>query len=366
MAKLSHAKSLAFDNQKLSKCNAKRQQLQDEWQSPVSQTVGRRERNLMDVKIFPPAHHSPPLPKTTRTTQSGTTERCHRTPPHQHLRQGAPVRHPLQYNMSYDKLTERESLYTNLEHKTTRELLTEINHEDQKVAIAVEAMIPQMEKVVEHIARQVPHGGRVFYIGAGTSGRLGALDASEIPPTYGMPENIFNAIIAGGDKALRHAVEHAEDNPNMGWHELLAAHANPTDTIIGITASGSTPFVVGALHKAREKGIFTACITSVPHSPVVNEAQVSIVLDVGPEYVTGSTRMKSGTAQKMVLNMISTTAMIRLGRVDGNKMVHLMLSNEKLIDRGTRIVARSLHIDYDTARQLLLGKGSVAAALKQK
>lgn len=222
--------------------------------------------------------------------------------------------------MEFIKITEQPSLYDDLDKKSVKEILEDINTEDHKVADAVQKAIPQIEKLVTLIIPRVKKGGRIFYMGAGTSGRLGVLDASEIPPTFGMPPTVVIGLIAGGDTALRNPVENAEDDMSRGWEELLQHHINSEDTVIGIAASGTTPYVIGAMHTAREHGILTGCITSNPNSPMATEADVPIEVIVGPEYVTGSSRMKSGTAQKMILNMISTTIMIELGRVQGNKM----------------------------------------------
>lgn len=233
--------------------------------------------------------------------------------------------------MEFIKITEQPSLYDDLDKKSVKEILEDINTEDHKVADAVQKAIPQIEKLVTLIIPRVKKGGRIFYMGAGTSGRLGVLDASEIPPTFGMPPTVVIGLIAGGDTALRNPVENAEDDMSRGWEELLQHHINSEDTVIGIAASGTTPYVIGAMRTAREHGILTGCITSNPNSPMATEADVPIEVIVGPEYVTGSSRMKSGTAQKMILNMISTTIMIELGRVQGNKMVNMQLSNQKLI-----------------------------------
>ena len=261
--------------------------------------------------------------------------------------------------MEFIKITEQPSLYDDLDKKSVKEILEDINTEDHKVADAVQKAIPQIEKLVTLIIPRVKKGGRIFYMGAGTSGRLGVLDASEIPPTFGMPPTVVIGLIAGGDTALRNPVENAEDDMSRGWEELLQHHINSEDTVIGIAASGTTPYVIGAMHTAREHGILTGCITSNPNSPMATEADVPIEVIVGPEYVTGSSRMKSGTAQKMILNMISTTIMIELGRVQGNKMVNMQLSNQKLIDRGTRMIIEELHLDYEKAEALLLLHGSV-------
>lgn len=266
--------------------------------------------------------------------------------------------------MEFIKITEQPSLYDDLDKKSVKEILEDINTEDHKVADAVQKAIPQIEKLVTLIIPRVKKGGRIFYMGAGTSGRLGVLDASEIPPTFGMPPTVVIGLIAGGDTALRNPVENAEDDMSRGWEELSQHHINSEDTVIGIAASGTTPYVIGAMHTAREHGILTGCITSNPNSPMATEADVPIEVIVGPEYVTGSSRMKSGTAQKMILNMISTTIMIELGRVQGNKMVNMQLSNQKLIDRGTRMIIEELHLDYEKAEALLLLHGSVKSAIE--
>lgn len=266
--------------------------------------------------------------------------------------------------MEFIKITEQPSLYDDLDKKSVKEILEDINTEDHKVADAVQKAIPQIEKLVTLIIPRVKKGGRIFYMGAGTSGRLGVLDASEIPPTFGMPPTVVIGLIAGGDTALRNPVENAEDDMSRGWEELLQHHINSEDTVIGIAASGTTPYVIGAMHTAREHGILTGCITSNPNSPMATEADVPIEVIVGTEYVTGSSRMKSGTAQKMILNMISTTIMIELGRVQGNKMVNMQLSNQKLIDRGTRMIIEELHLDYEKAEALLLLHGSVKSAIE--
>lgn len=266
--------------------------------------------------------------------------------------------------MEFIKITEQPSLYDDLDKKSVKEILEDINTEDHKVADSVQKAIPQIEKLVTLIIPRVKKGGRIFYMGAGTSGRLGVLDASEIPPTFGMPPTVVIGLIAGGDTALRNPVENAEDDMSRGWEELLQHHINSEDTVIGIAASGTTPYVIGAMRTAREHGILTGCITSNPNSPMAAEADIPIEVIVGPEYVTGSSRMKSGTAQKMILNMISTTIMIELGRVKGNKMVNMQLSNQKLIDRGTRMIIEELHLDYEKAKALLLLHGSVKSAIE--
>lgn len=265
--------------------------------------------------------------------------------------------------MSFIKITEQSSLYDNLENKSVHELLTDINKEDQKVALAVEKTIPQIEKLVSQIIPRMQQGGRIFYMGAGTSGRLGVLDASEIPPTFGMPNTLVIGLIAGGDTALRNPVEKAEDNLEAGWRDLQAYNINEKDTVIGIAASGTTPYVIGALREARKHGILTGSISSNPDSPLSQEADVPIEMIVGPEFVTGSSRMKSGTGQKMILNMITTSTMIKMGRVKGNRMVNMQLSNDKLVDRGTRMIVDELGLDYGQAQRLLLLHGSVKKAV---
>ena len=258
-----------------------------------------------------------------------------------------------------DKITEQPSHYDHLEQMSVGELLQHINEEDALVAEVVRKALPQIETFVTAIEPRMKRGGRLFYIGAGTSGRLGVLDASELPPTFGVSDVWVIGVIAGGDKALRHAVEHAEDIAEQGWKDLLAHHPTQDDTVLGIAASGTTPYVVDAIRQARRNGLLTGCITSNPNTPLAQEAEFPIETIVGPEFVTGSSRMKSGTAQKMVLNMISTTLMIRMGRVQGNRMVNMQLTNDKLIDRGTRMLQDSLGLSYEEARERLLETGSV-------
>lgn len=265
--------------------------------------------------------------------------------------------------MAFIKVTEQNSLYDNLEKKPVIDILTEINSEDQKVAVAVQKTIPEIEKLVSGIIKRMKKGGRLFYVGAGTSGRLGVLDASEIPPTYGMPPTYVIGLIAGGDHALRNPVEDAEDDYNISWEELKSYNINKNDTLVGIAASGTTPYVIGALRKARESGILTGAISCNPGSPVAAEAEIKIEVIVGPEYVTGSTRMKSGTAQKMVLNMITTAVMIKLNRVKGHRMVNMQLTNQKLVDRGSRMIVEELDLPYEQAKNLLLLHGSVKEAI---
>lgn len=265
--------------------------------------------------------------------------------------------------MTFEKISEYESLHNDLEKKTVRELLECINEEDRKVSLSVQREIPKIEKLVTLIVPRMKQGGRIFYMGAGTSGRLGVLDASEIPPTFGMPPTMIVGLIAGGESALRSPVENAEDDTERGWEELTAHQVNDKDTVIGIAASGTTPYVIAALKKARENGMLTACIVSNPGSPMAAQSVIAIEPIVGPEFVTGSSRMKSGTAQKMILNMISTSVMIQLGRVKGNKMVNMQLSNHKLVDRGTRMLVDELGLPYERAKAMLLLHGSVKSAI---
>jgi len=262
-----------------------------------------------------------------------------------------------------NRITESDSLYDHLEKMGVRQLLTNINKEDSKIHIAVQKTIPAIEKLVKVIVPKMKNGGRLFYMGAGTSGRLGVLDASECPPTYGVPQGLVVGLIAGGDKALRKGIEGAEDDTELGWKDLKAYKISEKDVVIGIAASGTTPYVIGALEKCNKNKIITGSITCNPGSPVAKTAKYPIVVVVGPEFVTGSTRMKSGTAQKLVLNMISSTVMIKLGRVKGNKMIDMQLSNVKLVDRGVKMVMRELKIPYPAAEKLLLKYGSVRKAI---
>lgn len=267
--------------------------------------------------------------------------------------------------MAFERITESDSIYRDLEKMTVGELLAHMNAEDRKVPDAVEKAIPQIETLVALIADKMLAGGRLFYIGAGTSGRLGILDASECPPTFGIPYGMVTGIIAGGDQAITMAVEAAEDDVEQGWADLQAHQVSEKDVVVGIAASGTTPYVTGALEKCRANKISTGCIVCNPGSPVAAAADHPVEVVTGPEFVTGSTRMKSGTAQKMVLNMISTAVMIQLGRVEDNKMVNMQLTNEKLTDRGVKMLMEKLDIkDYETARQLLLLKGSVKIAIE--
>ena len=262
-----------------------------------------------------------------------------------------------------EKITERVSRYRNLEKMSVTELLTGINTEDKTVPLAVEQAIPQIGALVEAIVPKMRDGGRLFYIGAGTSGRLGILDASEIPPTYGAPPDWVVGLMAGGDQAIRKAVEGAEDSPTQAWEDLRVFQVDAQDVVIGIAASGTTPYVVQGLRRCRAEGIATGCITCNPGAPVLAEADYPVLVVTGPEFVTGSTRMKAGTAQKLVLNMISTAVMIQLGRVQDNKMVDMQLTNSKLVDRGTQMVIQATGLAYEPAQQLLLAEGSVRAAV---
>jgi len=267
--------------------------------------------------------------------------------------------------MAFEKITEQPSRYRHLEKMTVEELLININKEDKTVPYAVEKAIPQIEKLVEAAVDKMLSGGRLFYVGAGTSGRLGVVDASECPPTYGVPYGLVIAVIAGGDKAITSAVEFAEDDKDEGWKDLQKHQVNDKDFVIGIAASGTTPYVIGALEQCRKLGILTGCITNNPGSPLTLVSDYPVEVEVGPEFVTGSTRMKSGTSQKLVLNMISTAIMIQLGRVEDNKMVNMQLSNEKLVDRGTKMVMERLELtDYEKAKELLLKYGSVRKAVE--
>jgi N-acetylmuramic acid 6-phosphate etherase len=259
--------------------------------------------------------------------------------------------------------TESSSRYNHLEAMSIRQLLLNINREDAKVSLAIKKKIPQIEALVKVIVRRMEKGGRLFYIGAGTSGRLGVVDASEIPPTYGMPQGKVIGLIAGGDKAIRKAVEHAEDNPQQAWKDLKKHKINKNDVLIGIAASGRTPYVIGGVRDARKNKITTGCITCNEGSELASNVNYPIEIVVGPEFVTGSTRMKAGTAQKLCLNMISTSVMVQLGRVKGNKMVDMMLTNNKLIDRGVRMIMSELKTDHTEAMKLLKKHGSVRKAI---
>ena len=264
----------------------------------------------------------------------------------------------------FTKITEQASKYRNLEKMSIGEILTNINNEDKTVPFAVERTIPQIKRLVGAVTDKMLAGGRLFYIGAGTSGRLAVVDASECPPTYGVPYDLVIAVIAGGDEAITKSIEKAEDDFKQGWLDLEGYKINKKDVVVGIAASGTTPYVIGALTECQRRGIITGCITNNPGSPLSDVSDFPIEAEVGPEFVTGSTRMKSGTSQKLILNMISTTVMIQLGRVEDNKMVNMQLTNEKLIDRGTRMIMDKLSLDdYDKAKELLLQNGSVKKAV---
>ena len=267
-------------------------------------------------------------------------------------------------NEKHVKITEEPSHYDELEQMNTLDIISSINNEDKKVADAVEKVLPKISQLVDEITTRFHKGGRLFYIGAGTSGRLGILDASEIPPTFGMPHDRVIGLIAGGDSAIRKAVEFAEDDMQQAWKDLENFDINENDVLVGIAASGTTPYVLGGIQDAKRKGILTAGITNNPGSPLATETDIAIEVVVGPEFVTGSTRMKSGTSQKMVLNMISTALMIRIGRVKGNKMVNMQLSNTKLVDRGTRYLVEELALSYDEAEKALIKYGSVKNAME--
>lgn len=262
------------------------------------------------------------------------------------------------------KSTEADSHYDALETMPVREILENINSEDQTVALTVQKAIPAIEPLAQAIAERMQQGGRLFYIGAGTSGRLGIVDASECPPTYGIEFDRVIGLIAGGDTAIRRAVEFAEDDFDQAWKDILEWNPQPNDTVIGIAASGTTPYVMGGVNDARKNGLLTGCITCNAESPLAALVHFPIEVVTGPEFLTGSTRMKAGTAQKLVLNMISTTVMIRLGRVKGNKMVDMQLSNQKLVVRGTRMLMKALNLDEESAKSLLLQHGSVRKAIE--
>ncbi|MEJ7740975.1 MAG: N-acetylmuramic acid 6-phosphate etherase [Chitinophagaceae bacterium] len=267
--------------------------------------------------------------------------------------------------MDFTRITEEPGRYNHLEKMSVHDILTNINNEDRTVPDAVARAIPEIEKLVIVITDKMLAGGRLFYIGAGTSGRLGILDASEIPPTYGLPYGLVIGLIAGGEVAIQKAVENAEDSLEQGWYDLKKYFVSDKDIVIGIAASGTTPYVKGALQECRKRGIITGSISCNPDSPLSRNADYPIEVIVGPEFVTGSTRMKSGTAQKLVLNMISTSVMIQIGRVEDNKMVNMQLTNEKLVDRGTKMVMEQLKIpDYEKARELLIRYGSVKKAVE--
>jgi len=264
--------------------------------------------------------------------------------------------------MSFIKITEQESNYKSLEKMSSLELITHINNEDKKVAIAVESQLHQIEAVIEKSVDLLQNNGRIFYIGAGTSGRLGVVDASECPPTFGVSHELVQGIIAGGDRAIRKAVENAEDSIDQGWIDLETKNISKQDIVIGIAASGTTPYVINALKKCNDNGIATACITCNPKSPLAIVAKLPIEITVGPEFVTGSSRMKAGTAQKMALNMISTATMVRLGKVQGNRMVDMQLSNDKLVERAIQMLMETVIISREKATELITKFGNVRSA----
>ncbi len=266
--------------------------------------------------------------------------------------------------MAFTKTTEQDSHYNDLEKMSVQELLTNMNAEDQTVPVAVQKSLPQIEEVIHQVVQRLKMGGRLFYMGAGTSGRLGVVDASECPPTFGVTDDVVIGLIAGGDTAIRKAVEFAEDDTNQGWKDLQEYAISSKDFVIGIAASGTTPYVIGALESCNTQGIGTGCITCNAGSPLATTAKYPIEIVVGPEFVTGSSRMKAGTAQKLSLNMISTTVMIQLGKVQGNKMVDMQLSNDKLVDRGTRMIMEVLPISHKEANALLIKHGSVRKAIE--
>ncbi|MNQ46623.1 N-acetylmuramic acid 6-phosphate etherase [compost metagenome] len=265
--------------------------------------------------------------------------------------------------MNFIKTTEQSSKYEHLEKMSVHDLLSNINQEDKTVPLAVEKALPQIETLVDVVVAKMKLGGRLFYIGAGTSGRLGVVDASECPPTFGVPFDLVNGIIAGGDKAIRRAVENAEDNATQAWIDLQEQNISENDVVIGIAASGTTPYVIGGLKACNEHNITTGSISCNAGSPLSQTAKLPVDVVVGPEFVTGSSRMKAGTAQKLVLNMISTAAMIQLGKVKGNKMVDMQLSNSKLVDRGVKMIMGEISVSYDEASELLKKHGSVRKAV---
>lgn len=261
-------------------------------------------------------------------------------------------------------VTESNSLHNNLENLSIEHLTKGISSEDHKVAVSIEKELAAINKLIEAATEHMKNGGRLFYLGAGTSGRLGIVDASECPPTFGVPHGMVIGIIAGGDTAVRKAVEFAEDDTEQGWKDLTAHHVNPKDFVVGISASGRTPYVAGALLKAKENGIKTGCIVCNKGSKIGDISDYAIEVELGPEFITGSTRMKAGTAQKLILNMVSTVSMIKLGRVVGNKMVDMQLSNNKLIERGTKMVMEKTSLNEEAAKAMLLKHGSVRNAIK--
>jgi N-acetylmuramic acid 6-phosphate etherase len=268
------------------------------------------------------------------------------------------------YNMTFTKTTEQDSNYNHLEKMTITELLTNINSEDKTVPLAVEKAISQIENVIEQVVIKLKTGGRLFYIGAGTSGRLGILDASECPPTFGVSDDVVIGLIAGGDTAIRNAVEFAEDSTNQGWKDLQEFNISKNDVVVGIAASGTTPYVIAAIEQCNKEQIITGCITCNKNSPLSNVSKYPIEVVVGPEFVTGSSRMKAGTAQKLVLNMISTATMIKLNKIKGNKMVDMQLSNHKLVDRGIKMLSKELGISFEEAKPLLEKHKNVRTAIQ--
>lgn len=265
--------------------------------------------------------------------------------------------------MNFEKTTEKDSHYNHLETMSINDIISHINTEDKTVPLAVEKALPQIEALIDQVVSKLKNGGRIFYIGAGTSGRLGILDASECPPTFGVSHDLVVGLIAGGDKAIRKAVENAEDSITQGWQDLIAYHISTDDIVIGIAASGTTPYVVSTLEKCNTEGLITGCITCNKNSPLSQVAQFPIEVIVGPEFLTGSSRMKAGTAQKLVLNMISTASMIKLGKVKGNKMVDMQLSNHKLVTRGVKMIMEALGISEEAAAQLLKNHNSVRESI---
>ena len=267
--------------------------------------------------------------------------------------------------MNFKKITESDSNYNDLEKKSTKQIIEIINKEDKSVAYAVEKVLPKIDRLINEILKNLLKGGRLFYIGAGTSGRLGIVDASECPPTFGVSDNIVIGLIAGGDKAIRKSKEFAEDRFDLGWEDLKKHKINSKDSVIGIAASGYTPYVVGAIKKCNEENILTACITCNKKTPLAKNAKFPIEVVVGPEVITGSTRMKAGTAQKLILNIISTTLMIKMGKIKGNKMIDMQLTNNKLIDRAENILIDELKISHSQASELLSSTGSVRKSIEK-
>ena len=265
---------------------------------------------------------------------------------------------------TFIKITEQNSIYNSIEDKSVDLILKEINYEDQSVAHNINKELDSIEIVIHEAIKCLKNNGRLFYIGSGTSGRMGVLDASECPPTFGVDNNVVIGVIAGGDKAIRNSQEFAEDSTNQGWLDLKENKINNKDIVIGIAASGTTPYVLNAIKKCNKNNIPTACITCNKNSPLANESKFPIEIIVGPEYITGSSRMKAGTAQKMVLNMISTSVMIKLGRVKGNLMIDMQLSNNKLIERAINMLISSLKISYSDAKKLITRHGSVRRAIE--